>query len=149
MSHRYGHMKNDRINYGQQITIITKIFYKQFSFQYFFLSTMIRSRKLIGEKFGFKHNGLKPNKKYRLNVNVTDSVGHTFKNTKTFQADQSGNLDLGMSSGSVVEPHPQGPTTTAAVGVLCVGLRILRLQLNRRDLNRGCGSPAEPLDIPT
>lgn len=56
---------------------------------------MLRSSTvLIGERFGFKKSGLSLNKTKNITINVTDTLGKKFVNTKNVMTDEHGMLDI-------------------------------------------------------
>ena len=50
---------------------------------------------LIGKKASFFRKGLKPNKLYKLELELTDTLGKKFQNSREFEANIDGELNIG------------------------------------------------------
>ena len=50
---------------------------------------------LIGQKAAFFRKGLKPNKLYKLELELTDTLGKKFQNSREFEANIDGELNIG------------------------------------------------------
>ena len=50
---------------------------------------------LIGQKASFLRKGLKPNKLYKLELELTDTLGKKFQNAREFEANIDGELNIG------------------------------------------------------
>ena len=50
---------------------------------------------LIGQKASFFRKGLKPNNLYKLELELTDTLGKRFQNSREFEANIDGELNIG------------------------------------------------------